>query len=69
MPVKGNYCDAEVRFICKTHNQPICIYFKQDEDIPSLVCKYGLPDRKCRNENANQLSLNYYQVVRKWEDN
>ena len=69
MPVIGNYCHAEVRFICETHNQPICIYFKQDKGIPSLACKYGLSDRKCKNEKANQQAIKFYLMVKKWEDN
>ena len=69
MTIIANYCKAEIRFICKTHNQPSCVYFKQDKSIPSLACKYGLSDRKCSNEKANRQAIKFYLMVKKWEDN
>lgn len=60
MPVIANYCKAEIRFICKTHSQKTCVYFETDEDIPSTACKYGLPDRSCKNKKARKQALMFY---------
>jgi len=57
MAVIRNYCKPEIRFICNTHYQSNCIYFEPDNNIPSLTCKFGLPDRKCRNEKAIKQSF------------
>jgi hypothetical protein len=60
-----NSCKLEVRFICTTHNQPECSYFKKEWrqafSTPN-VCYFGLPDRKCSNIKANKRALQKFTV-------
>ena len=59
-----NYCKIEIRFVCNTHSQSNCNFFEKDISIPSLTCKFGLPDRKCRNDKANQKALMSFAINR-----
>ena len=64
MPIIANYCKANIRFICTTHDQRICVYFNQDNNIPTSTCKFGMPDRKCRNDKAIRQGLEFYIYMR-----
>jgi hypothetical protein len=70
----ANYCKANVRFICSVYNQRSCVYFKPENNFN--YCKYGLPDRKCRNEKAIKQGLRFFTrnlyiniKEKKWEEN
>jgi len=64
----ANHCKIEVRFICDTHKQPDCFYFSKDNNIPTVTCKYGLPDRKCSNDNAIEQTVKHYFLNRIYKD-
>ena len=61
MPVTTNYCKADIRFICTTHDQPECMYFRKDPLIRSnSCCEFGLPDRICTSTKARRGAIKSY---------
>lgn len=49
-----------IEFICTHYSQKQCEHFKQDKNVPSTTCKFGLFDRPCTNKVNISHNLIYW---------